>query len=119
MKKLTEKEIEEKIISIHGRGLSENMKLSFIRGAKFAEEEMTPKWIDVRDELPIRQQRVMFIAVSSNSWYDGRVFGGTYTDPDFCTPGMGFGASHWLPMEEVLPELPKSIKPVNFSFKKP
>lgn len=54
-------------------------------------------WVSVKDSMPELYQRVLFVVKSENEWYNGKVYGGVYTHPDFSTPGMGFSASHWMP----------------------
>lgn len=75
--------------------------LGFSQGANWM-QDIQPKWIPVTESLPERHQRVMFVVKSDNEWYNGKVYGGVYTDPDFTTPGMGFEATHWM----LLPDAP-------------
>ncbi|WP_248321986.1 DUF551 domain-containing protein [Caballeronia sp. Sq4a] len=66
------------------------------------------QWISVRDRLPAEGQPVMFVVASKYPDYNGRVFGGSFCMladvPSFNTPGVGYRASHWMP----LPEAPAS-----------
>lgn len=57
-------------------------------------------WISVDDKLPELHQRVLFVVKSDNEWYNGKVYGGSFTGNDFVTPGIAFGASHWMPSPE-------------------
>lgn len=60
------------------------------------------KWIPVTDRLPKEGQRVLFIVDSRDDWYNGKIWGGIYTGHDFSTPGVGFMASHWAEIPELL-----------------
>ncbi|WP_175712163.1 DUF551 domain-containing protein [Burkholderia ambifaria] len=60
-------------------------------------------WISVEDRKPVPNQSVAFVVeaedVSSQEHLNGRVLGGTYhPDWGFSTPGIGFRASHWMPL---------------------
>ena len=59
-------------------------------------------WISVKDQLPTEGQPVMFVVESKYPDYNGRVLGGSFcmigTMPSFNTPGVGYSASHWMPL---------------------
>lgn len=59
-------------------------------------------WIDVNEKLPELYQSVAFV-VNNSSDHNGKVYGGSYTGSnrfpnEFSTPGIGFSASHWMPL---------------------
>ena len=60
-------------------------------------------WISTQDRKPAQNQSVAFVVEaengSSQEHLHGRVLGGTYhPDRGFSTPGIGFRASHWMPL---------------------
>lgn len=62
------------------------------------------EWISVDERLPEDKQHVAFV-VDTQGWerFDylhGRVLGGQFTKSDrhFSVPGIGFSASHWMPL---------------------
>lgn len=71
-------------------------------------------WISVNDHLPIRLQRVNFIAYSPHSEYHGKVLAGVYIGGwnnalkkhtnEFSTPGYCIRASYWRPSPEPTPD---------------
>lgn len=68
-------------------------------------------WISVDERRPENDQPVAFVVKaekgSTNEHLNGRILGGTYhRDWGFSTPGIGFIASHWMP----LPAAPTSDK---------
>ncbi|WP_081076821.1 DUF551 domain-containing protein [Burkholderia cepacia] len=60
-------------------------------------------WISVDERRPENDQPVAFVVKaekgSTNEHLNGRILGGTYhRDWGFSTPGIGFIASHWMPL---------------------
>lgn len=57
--------------------------------------------VNVAERLPNELQDVVFCVESKDKVYNGRWLGGRYTTladmPTFSTPGVGWGASQWLP----------------------
>lgn len=70
---------------------------AFLAGCEHKQKEM--QWISVEERLPEDGQTVAFV-VKSDDLRDGFVYGGKYSYGDFCTPGVGFAASHWMPLPE-------------------
>jgi hypothetical protein len=70
-----------------------------------------PQWISVDERLPDEGQHVAFVVQadkgSIQEHINGRVLGGQFVmvcgHPTFTVPGLGFRASHWMP----LPAAPK------------
>jgi len=64
------------------------------------------KWISVKNELPADGQTIAFIVQSKDSptysYLDGEVMGGRFHylagQATFSVPGIGFSASHWMPL---------------------
>lgn len=63
------------------------------------------KWIKTSEQCPNDMQEVIFIVSSTDEHYHRRILGGRYLSDwnEFTTPGMSFGATHWMPMP-LLPE---------------
>lgn len=71
---------------------------------------LAQQWISVDERLPDEGQPVLFIVNSGDDLYDGRMLGGVFRTiagmPGFSTPGVTYGASHWMPS----PPLPADSK---------
>lgn len=71
-------------------------------------------WISVDERLPEEGQDVAFVVKAAKGsiqdYLNGRVLGGRFMivsgHPTFTVPGVGFNASHWMP----LPTAPTSDK---------
>ncbi|WP_250451150.1 DUF551 domain-containing protein [Caballeronia sp. ATUFL_M2_KS44] len=93
----------------HGEVITQENVSGFVQEVKKAlASAPAQQWISVRDRLPAEGQPVMFVVASKYPDYNGRVFGGSFCMladvPSFNTPGVGYRASHWMP----LPEAPAS-----------
>ncbi|KWO62597.1 DUF551 domain-containing protein [Burkholderia territorii] len=63
-------------------------------------------WISVDDRLPEEGQDVSFVVKAAKGsiqdYLNGRVLGGRFMivfgHPTFTVPGVGFNASHWMPL---------------------
>ncbi|WJN74414.1 DUF551 domain-containing protein [Burkholderia anthina] len=61
-------------------------------------------WISVDERLPDEGQAIAFVVHwPGDEFLHGRVFGGTFHSyggkmPTFSVPGIGFKATHWMPL---------------------
>ncbi len=78
----------------------------FLAGANWQKNQT--KWIPVEESLPKKGDACLFKVRSNDDWYNGKVYGGTYTGYgehfkyEFSIPGHGFVASHWCPIPKSL-----------------